>query len=92
MEGGLSRRAAAARFEVAVATAVRWLRAWHDEGLSAAKPCGDDRHSHRIAAFGSVILGAIEAQPDIPLTEMVTLLQPQHLVSVDLNGYATVCP
>jgi transposase len=78
VEGGLSRHAAAARFEVAVATAVRWLRTWHDEGLSAAKPCGGDRHSHRIEAFGTVILAAIEAQPDITLTELVTFLESQH--------------
>ena len=63
VEGGLSRHAAAARFEVAVATAVRWLRAWHDEGLRAARPRGGDRHSHRIEAFAMVILAAIEAQP-----------------------------
>ena len=78
VEGGLSRHAAAARFEVAVATAVRWLRAWHDEGVTAAKPCGGDRHSHRIEAFAAVILDAIEAQPDITLTELVTLLETRH--------------
>ena len=78
VEGGLSRHAAAARFEVAVATAVRWLRAWHDEGLSAAKPCGGDRHSHRIEVYGAVILGAIEAKADITLTALAELLEGQH--------------
>ncbi len=78
VEGDLSRHAAAARFEVAVATAVRWLRAWHDEGITAAKPCGGDRHSHRIEGFGTVILCAIEAEPDITLTELATLLEARH--------------
>lgn len=78
VQGGLSRHAAAARFEVAVATAVRWLRAWHDEGVTAAKPRGGDRHSHRIEAFGPVIMAAIEAQPDITLTELADLLEARH--------------
>ena len=76
VEGGLSRHTAAARFGVAVA--VRWLRAWHDEGVTAPKPCGGDRHSHRIEAFGVVIVAAIDVKPDITLTELVTLLETQH--------------
>ncbi len=38
VEGGLSRHAAAARYEVSVASAVRWLRAWRDVGAKAARP------------------------------------------------------
>src|SRR5881275_1852984 len=43
VEGGLSRNAAAARFGIAVATAVRWLRAWRVTGATAAKPARTDR-------------------------------------------------
>ena len=78
VEGGLSRHAAAARFEVAVATAVRWLRAWHDHGITAAKPFGGDRHSHRIEAFATVIMAAIKAQPDITPTELAELPEARH--------------
>ena len=78
VDGGLSRHAAARRFGVSVASAVRWLRAWRDEGAKAAKPRGGDRHSHRIEAFGEVILGAIEAQTDITLVELSELLQREH--------------
>jgi transposase len=74
----MSRHAAAARFGVGIATAVRWLRAWRDEGATAAKPRGGDRHSHRIEAFGVVILGAIEAQVDITLVELAELLEREH--------------
>ena len=28
------------RFEISVSSAVKWLRSWHDHGVSAAKPCG----------------------------------------------------
>jgi transposase len=37
VEGGLSRRAAADRFGVAAATAVRWVRDWHATGATRAK-------------------------------------------------------
>ena len=78
VDGGLSRHAAAQRFGVSVASAVRWLRAWREEGAKAAKPRGGDRHSHGIEAFGEVILGAIEAQTDITLVELSELLQREH--------------
>ncbi len=78
VDGGLSRHAAAARFGVGVAAAVRWLRAWRDEGATAAKPRGGDRHSHRIEAFGPVILGAIEAQADLTLVKLAPLLEREH--------------
>jgi transposase len=65
-------------FGVSVASAVRWLRSWRDEGAKAAKPRGGDRHSHRIEAFGEVILGAIAAQTDITLVELSELLQREH--------------
>lgn len=32
VEGGASARSAAARFEVGVATAIRWVRRWREEG------------------------------------------------------------
>ena len=78
VEGGLSRHAAAARYEVSVASAVRWLRAWRDVGAKAARPRGGDRHSHRIEAFGTVILDAIEVQVDITLVELARLLERGH--------------
>jgi transposase len=78
VDGGLSRNAAAERFGIGVATAVRWLRAWRDEGATAAKPRGGDRHSGRIEAFGVVILASIEAQSDITLVELAELLEREH--------------
>jgi transposase len=78
VEGGLSRNAAAARFGIAVATAVRWLRAWRETGATVSKPKGGDRRSHRIEAHGEVILGAIEAQVDITLVELADRLEREH--------------
>jgi transposase len=74
----MSRNAAAARFGIAVATAVRWLRAWHETGATAAKPKGGDLRSQRIEAYRDTILGAVAAQVDITLVELVELLRREH--------------
>jgi transposase len=75
VDGGLSRRAAAARFGAA-ASAVRWVREWHERGVRCAKPQGGDQRSHRIEAYRDAILDAIERQVDI--TELAELLQQKH--------------
>jgi transposase len=78
VEGGMSRNGAAARFGVAVATAVRWLRAWNETGATTAKPKGGDLRSHRIEAYRAVIFAAIEAEVDITLVELAELLRREH--------------
>jgi transposase len=40
VEGGMSRRGAARRFEVGVATAIRWVREYRTTGATTAKPRG----------------------------------------------------
>ena len=78
VDGGMSRRAAAERFGVAAASAVRWVRAWRTTGATHAKPQGGDQRSHRIEAYRDVILAAIEAQVDITLVELAELLRREH--------------
>ena len=78
---GLSCNAAAERFGVAVATAVRWVRAWRVEGRMTALPQGGDLRSHHIEAYRGAILAAIEAEVDITLVELAELLRRQHGVS-----------
>jgi transposase len=82
VDSGMSRRAAAERFKVAVSTAIRWVRAWHEDGRGVAKPKGGDTRSHRIEAHRDAILGAIETQKDIALTELAALLMREHGVRV----------
>ena len=57
VDGGMSRRAAAERFGVAAASAVRWVKRWRTSGATRAKPQGGDKRSHRIEAYGDVISG-----------------------------------
>jgi transposase len=79
--GGLSRRAAAERFGVSAASAVRWVHAANTRGAICAKPQGGDTRSHHIEAFRSVILAAIKAQKDITLIELAQMPATQHGVS-----------
>lgn len=78
VDGGLSRRAAAARFGVGVASAIRWVREWRETGTTSAKPQGGDRRSRRIEAYRDIILTAIERQTDITLVEMAEMLRAKH--------------
>jgi transposase len=78
VEGGLSRHAAAERFGIGVATAVRWLKAWRETGATSAKPKGGDLRSHRIEAYRNAIFAAVEAQADVTLDELAKLLHRDH--------------
>ena len=78
VDSGATRHAAAERFGVGVATAIRWLRAWRDEGRSTALPMGGDVRSHRVEAFSDTILAAIKAQKDITLAELADMLRRDH--------------
>lgn len=78
VEGGLSRRAAAERFGVAAASAVRWVKAWRTTGTARAKRQGGDKRSHRIEAYRDIILAAIEAQVDIRLVELAEMLRRER--------------
>jgi transposase len=76
--GGLSRRAAAQRFGVSAASAVRWVHASNTTGSVCAKPQGGDTRSHHVEAFSHVILAAVEARKDISLVELADLLRRKH--------------
>lgn len=59
VEGGMSRNAAARRFGVSIASAVRWMAEYLRSGRPAPKPRGGDRRSGRIEAQADVLLSAI---------------------------------
>ena len=76
--GGLSRRAAAERFGVSVASSIRWVRAWRKSGMHVAKRQGGDRRSGCIEAYRTVILTAVEGKVDITLAEIAEMLRREH--------------
>jgi transposase len=70
VDGGMSRNAAARRFGVSVASAVRWMAAYLKTGQTAPKPRGGDRRSGRLEAQADLLMSAIEETPDITLAEL----------------------
>ena len=70
VEGGMSRNAAARRFRVSIASAVRWMAAYLETGQTAPKPRGGDRRSGRIEAQSDLLMSAIAEAPDITLAEL----------------------
>ena len=70
VQGGLTRNAAAKRFAVSVASAVRWVKRYEATGKISPEPVGGDRRSGRIEAQGDYLLGLIRRTPDITLLEI----------------------
>jgi transposase len=66
VEGGMSRRAAAERFGVAVSTAIKWADQWRRTGDVRPRPQGGDKRSQRIEAHAEEILALVEATPISP--------------------------
>ena len=74
VEAGLSRRAAAERFGVGVSSAIRWVTRVRTRGDLEPDKRGGNQRSHRIDTQRDVILGWIEAEPDLTLAEIADRL------------------
>lgn len=70
ISGGMSRRAAAARFGVSAASAVRWASLARDPGRPTPRSQGGDTRSARTEANATRIFALHEATPDITLVEL----------------------
>ena len=70
LEGGMSRNAAAKRFGVSIASAIRWVWRFRATGEISPAPTGGDRRSNRIEAHRDYLLGLIGRQPDVTLLEI----------------------
>lgn len=70
VEGGMSRRKAAAHFKVGVSSAIRWVAQARETGDVTPKPQGGDRRSRAIEARAERILVLVAAKPDSTLEEL----------------------
>ena len=68
--GGLSRNAAAKRFDVSIASGVRWVKRFELTGEISPAPSGGDRRSGRVEAHRGYLLGLIRRTPDVTLVEI----------------------
>jgi transposase len=85
VDGGMTRRAAAERFEVAASTAVRWVDQWRRTGSVEPRPQGGDKRSQRIEAHGDEILALVDETPDLTLAEIAAHLEHAHGLGVALS-------
>jgi len=76
IEGGLSTRAAAARFCIGIATAGTWARLKRTTGDVRPARQGPPSNS-KLDAHEAFILGLIERTPDIALAEIAEQLQAE---------------
>ena len=74
VEGGMSRREAAAHFRVGVSSAIRWVAQARGTGEVTPKRQGGDRRSQAIEAQAEHFLALIAAKPDSTLEELKTSL------------------
>jgi transposase len=83
VEGGMSRREAAAHFRVGVSSAIRWVAQARETGEVTPKLQGGDRRSRAIEAQADRILALIAAKPDSTLEELkASLAADGHAFSV----------
>ncbi len=79
-----SRRQAAARFGVGVATAIRWMAALTTTGTVAARPQGRARRS-KLDPHEAFLRSLIAEKDDITLEEMRARLRDEHALTVGLG-------
>ena len=74
-EEGMSRRAAAQRFGVSFASAIRWMASLRERGDYAPLRMGGDQRSHRVEAHADYLLGLNRREPDLTLAEICGRLE-----------------
>lgn len=77
VEAGASRREAAERFEVSVASAVKWLQRWREKRSATPKPRGGSVSP--LEEFAAKILAVIAEQPDLTLVETLAELRKRGI-------------
>jgi transposase len=77
VEAGSSRREAAERFEVSVASSVKWLQRWRESRSAAPKPRGGSVSP--LDEFATEILALVAEQPDLTLVESVAELRKRRI-------------
>jgi transposase len=79
VEAGATRHAAAARFEVSVASAIRWMQRWQASGEIAAKPRGGS--ASPLEDHEGVLLALVAEQPDLTLDEFCAVLRAREIAT-----------
>ena len=81
---GLSRRAAARRFGVSAAAAIKWLQRFQRSGARESGGTGGHRPS-KVQPHRTWVLAVLAAQPDITLAALAARLLRERGVQVDTS-------
>ena len=81
---GLSRRAAARRFGVSAAAAIKWLQRFQRTGKRGSAGTGGHRPS-KVQPHRAWVLAVLAAQPDITLAALAARLLTERGVQVDTS-------
>lgn len=78
VEGGLSRRAAAVKYDVGEASAIRWVDRYRRTGSWDAFKRGSPKGQSPLEKYKDEILALVESKKDITLNEIVDHLFETH--------------
>jgi transposase len=77
VEMGVSRHEAAERFEISVASAIKWLQRWREDKSAAPKPRGGSVSP--LEEFAAEILAVVAEYPDLTLGETLAQLRKRRI-------------
>ena len=75
IESGLTRRQAAEKYNVSVASAVRWHQRFRETGSVATDVIGGNRRPDRLSGYARIVKSWVDVQPDITLREIQERLE-----------------
>ena len=78
VEAGMSRRAAAAKYEVSISFVVKLLQRWRRRGTVQPDRIGGRKRS-TLAAHGERVRALVAAQPDLTLAELQSRLAAEGI-------------
>ena len=81
INGGLSCRQAAERFNVSASSAIRWRQLYRATGGLLSRKQGGDRRSNRIETHADIILALLDERSDITLAEI-----KEHLAAKGIHA------
>lgn len=77
VETGASRHEAAERFEISVASAIKWLQRWREDKSAAPRPRGGSVSP--LEEFAAEILAVVAEFPDLTLDETLAQLRKRRI-------------
>ena len=75
VEGGMSRRAAAKRYGIGEATAIRWVARWRKSGSVAPNKRGSKLPRSPLAACHDELIALVAEHPDMTLDQIVAYVR-----------------